>query len=189
MKPRTRKILATVLAGACALAVLTPAPGAPSDRKKKKGDAASQSPDPNGQKEKAKGGGSIPLPFTPGRSAMNVRIPDLDLTGKLLSLLMAEKATRLDDDRVKFEGMNMDFNKPDGKEDFHVVMPASVLNLKTHIIASDDPVKVSTQDFELTGEKMEFNTVERQGQLTGHVRMVIHNLKQLAGTSEPKSSE
>ena len=83
----------------------------------------------------------------------------------------------------------MDFNKPDGKEDFHVVMPASVLNLKTHIIASEDPVTVRTQDFELTGEKMEFNTVERSGQLMGNVRMVVHNLKQLAGTSEPKSSE
>ena len=136
MKPRTRKLLAVLLAGAGALAMLTPAPGAPSDKKKKKGDAASPSPDPSRQKDKEKSGGSIPLPFVPGRSAMNVRIPDLDLTGKLLSLLMAEKATRLDDDRIKFEGMNMDFNKPDGKEDFHVVMPASVLNLKTHIIAS-----------------------------------------------------
>ena len=50
-------------------------------------------------------------------------------------------------------------------------------------------MKISTQDFELTGEKMEFNTVERAGQLMGNVRMVVHNLKQLAGTSEPKPSE
>ncbi len=34
----------------------------------------------------------------------------------------------------------MDFNKPDGKQDFHIVMPTSILNLKTHIITSDNPV-------------------------------------------------
>ncbi len=185
MKPRTRKyVVGLLLAGMYALAALPSAPGAPSERKRKKTDAASPSPSPADSKN-----GTIQLPIPTGKSAVNVRIPDHDLTGKLLSLLMAAKATRLDDDRIKFEGMNMDFNKPDGKEDFHVVMPASVLNLKTHIIASDDPVTVSTQDFELTGEKMEFNTVERSGQLVGNVRMVIHNLKQLAGTSEPKPSE
>lgn len=177
MKPRTRKLLA----GASILALLSTAVAAPPDRKKKKPDG---SPAPSPAAQKAKDGASIPLPFAPGRSAADVRLPDMDLTGKLLSLLQAEKATRLDEDRVRFEGMHLDFNKPDGKDDFHVVMPASVMNLKTHIISSDDPVTVRTQDFELTGEKMEFNTVEREGRLTGNVRMVIHNLKQLAGTTD-----
>ena len=183
MQPRTRKLLAVGLAGACVLASLPAVTGAAPDKKKKKGDSASASPSPAGPK--GKDGASIPLPFAPGRSAANVRIPDLDVTGKLLSLLMAEKATRLDEDRVKFEGMNLDFNKTDGKEDFRVVMPASILNLKTHIISSDDPVTVRTQDFELTGERMEFNTVEREGRLSGNVRMVIHNLKQIAGSQDP----
>ncbi len=183
MKPRTRNLLAAILAGACALAFLTSVPGAPTDKKKKKDDAATPTPSP----AKQKGDKTIQLPIPVGKSATNVRIPDLDVTGKLLSLLMAEKATPLDADRVKFEGMKLDFNKPDGKQDFHVVMPASVLNQKTHMITSDDPVTVRTQDFELTGEKMEFNTVEREGRLTGHVRMVIHNLKQLAGTQDHPS--
>lgn len=185
MQPRTRKLLAVGLAGACVLASLPALTGAPQDKKKKKGDSATASPSPGGPKGKEKDGASIPLPFAPGRAAANVRIPDLDVTGKILSLLMAEKATRLDEDRVKFEGLNLDFNKPDGKEDFRVVMPASVLNLKTHIISSDDPVTVHTQDFELTGERMEFNTVEREGRLSGNVRMVIHNLKQLASSQDP----
>ena len=174
MKRRAPKALAVALLGVWVLSPLAAAPS--SDKKKKKGDAASVSPSP---------AGSIPLPFAPGKSAANIRIPDLDLTGKLLSLLQAQKATRLDEDRVRFEEMKLDFNKPNGKDDFHVVMPASVMNLKTHIISSDDPVRVSTQDFELTGEKMEFNTVEREGRLTGKVRMVIHNLKQLAGAQAP----
>ena len=43
---------------------------------------------------------------------------------------------------------------------------------------------ISTKDFKLTGEKMEFNTLEREGRLIGSVRMVIHNLKELAGPKE-----
>ena len=183
MKSRTRKIFALISVCGWVFALAAAAP--PSDksdgRKKKKGETASPSPSP----AKGKGGGSIPLPLIPGKPAENIRIPDLDVTGKVLSLLMAAKATRLDDDHLKMEGMHMDFNKPDGKEDFHVDMPASVFNLKTHIISSDDPVTIKTQDFELTGEKMEFNTVEREGRLVGSVRMVIHNLKQLSGQQAP----
>ena len=197
MKPRTRRFLAGGLAVAWLLAPLprvgraadpaaadsaTPTPAKGEGKKKKNRDGSTASPAPAGTRGS---GGSIPLPILPGKSAANLRLPDIDATGKLLSLLLSEKATRLDDDRVKLEGMHMDFNKPDGKQDFHVVMPASILNLKTHIITSDDPVTIRTQDFELTGEKMEFNTLEREGRLIGNVRMVVHNLKQVAGVSEP----
>ncbi len=197
MKPRTRRILAGILAGAWTLMPLpraervagapaadspSPSPAGKGDGKKKKNrDGSPAAPTPAG----GKGNGTIPLPLPIGKPGVNVKIPDMDATGKLLSLLIAQKATRLDDDRVKLEGMHMDFNQPDGKQDFHIVMPASILNLKTHIIASDDPVTVRTQEFELTGEKMEFNTLEREGRLIGNVRMVVHNLKQLG---EPKES-
>ncbi len=182
MKPPTRKIFAAILACAWMLALIPhTAAGDGDGKKKKKGENGSPSPTP----AKVKDGGSIPLPMIPGRPAENIRIPDMDVTGKVLSLLMAAKATRLDDDHLKMEKLEMDFNKPDGKEDFHVVMPASVLNLKTHLITSEDPVTVKTQDFELTGEKMEFNTVEREGRLVGNVRMVIHNMKGLSGQQAP----
>ncbi len=177
MKPRTLSILAGVLVGAWALAS---ASAAPADKKKKNHDGATPSPSPAA----TKGDGSLPIPLPLGKPGLNVRVPDTDAAGKLLSLLMAQKATRLDDDRIKLEGMHMDFNQSDGKQDFHIVMPASILNLKTHLIASDDPVEISTQQFTLTGEKMEFNTVEREGRLIGRVHMVIHNLKQLAAPKD-----
>lgn len=196
MKPRTRKILAATLAcmwlliplthverasGAPATDSTTPTPSGRGEGKKKKNrDGSTASPAPAGNK----GGGTIPLPLPIGKPGVNVKIPDMDTAGKLLSLLMAQKATRLDDDRVQMEEMHMDFNKPDGKQDFHIVMPTSILNLKTHIITSDNPVEIRTQDFELTGEKMEFNTVEREGKLVGSVRMVIHNLKQLTAPKD-----
>ncbi len=179
MKPRTLRVLAGIVAGAWLLASASAAPG---DKKRKKGDNAA-SPAPSASPGKGEGTFQIPLP--PGKPGLNVRVPDTDAAGKLLSLLMAQKATRLDDDRVKLEGTHFDFNQPDGKQDFHIVMPASILNLKTHMVTSDDPVEISTQEFALTGEKMEFNTLEREGRLIGSVRMVIHNLKQLAAPKDP----
>lgn len=194
MKPRTSRFLAGILACAWLLVPLpcfervsgapaadgtTPA-GKGEGKKKRKSDGSTATPTPTG----TKGDGSIPLPLPIGKPGVNIRIPDMDSTGKLLSLLMAQKATPLDNDRIKMEGMHMDFNKPDGKQDFHIVMPASIFNQKTHLITSDEPVTVRTQDFELTGEKMEFNTVEREGKLIGNVRMIIHNLKQMTGEKE-----
>ena len=123
----------------------------------------------------------LQFPLGIGDDAKTLRIPETSQTGQLLSQLMAAKATRIDNEHVQMNEMNIDLYHPDGKEDFHVVMPTSVFDLNTRIITSQDPVTVRTQDFELTGEKMEFNTVERTGKLIGKVRMLIHNLKQVTG--------
>ena len=149
---------------------------------KKALDSGAAKPTPGVKKPKP-----IQFPLGVADSAKKLKIPETDRAGALLSLLMAAKATRVDDEHVQMSEMNLDLYHPDGKEDFHIIMPTSIFNLQTRIISSEDPVTVRTQDFELTGEKMEFNTVERTGKLMGKVRMVVHNLKQVAGGSNPES--
>ncbi len=127
----------------------------------------------------------IDFPLPQGESALGLTIPETDLTGQLVSQLMAAKATRVDDEHVQMTEMKIDLNHPDGKEDFHILLPTSVFNLKTRIITSKDMVTVRTQDFELTGEGMEFNTIDRTGKMLGNVRMLVHNLKQVAGQGTP----
>ena len=122
---------------------------------------------------------AFPLPT--GESANTFKLPQMGMAGELLSQLMSAKITRLDNEHVEMHETKIDLYHPDGKEDFHVVLPDSIFNLKTQIIASDHPVTVRTDDFELTGERMQFNTVDRTGELQGHVHMVIHNFKQVAG--------
>ena len=146
---------------------------------KKALDSDDSRPTPGAKKLK-----EIPFPLSPGDDANRLKIPEMSTGGNLLSQLMAAKATRLDNEHVQMHEMNLDLYHPDGKEDFHIIMPTSVFNLHTRVITSDDPVTVRTQDFELTGEKMEFNTVDRTGKLIGKVRMLIHNLKQVAGQSD-----
>ncbi len=127
----------------------------------------------------------IPFPLPVGDSGKVLTIPEYSGTAQLLSQIMAMKATRISNELVQMKEMKMDLYHPDGKEDFHIILPTSVFNLETHIITSEEPVTVQTQDFELTGEKMEFNTVDRTGRLLGNVHMVIHNLKQAVGPQQP----
>ncbi len=122
---------------------------------------------------------SFPLPI--GETAHGFNLPQLGATGQLLSQLIAVKVTHLDNEHVEMHDALIHLNHPDGSEDFHVQLPDSIFNLKTNIITSDHPVTVRTADFELTGERMEFNTVDRTGELKGIVHMVIHNFKQVAG--------
>ncbi len=123
----------------------------------------------------------IQFPVPRGDVVHGIKIPKLDVNGTVLQLLSSLTMENRDDEHVVMHEAKIDLYHPDGKEDFHVLLPESTLNLKTNIITSDRPVTVSTQDFELTGDRMQFNTVDRTGELQGHVHMVIRNLKQVAG--------
>ena len=164
-----------------------PAPGASASvapGKGKTNKTGKKSPNASVGTPAAKEPKPIPFPLPQGEDANKIRIPETGPDGRLLSQLMALKATRIDNEHVRMNEMNLDLFHPDGKEDFHIIMPTSIFNLKTRIITSQDPVTVHTQDFDLTGEKMEFNTVDRTGRLIGKVRMLVHNLKQVAGGSD-----
>jgi hypothetical protein len=126
----------------------------------------------------------IPFPLPIKETATNAKIPELGLMGQLLSQMNAAQMTRIDNEHVLMHQLKIDLYHPDGKEDFHILLPTSVFDLSTHIITSNEPVTVKTDDFELTGERMEFNTVDRTGKLLGHVSMHIHNLKQVAAVPD-----
>ncbi len=163
------------------------APISPTPDAGKPGKKAKPPRDPNAPPKlpKVKKPKPIPFPLPVGDSGKVLTIPEYSGTAQLLSQIMAMKATRISNELVQMQEMKMDLYHPDGKEDFHIILPTSVFNLETHIIHSEEPVTVQTQDFELTGDKMEFNTVDRTGQLLGHVHMVVHNLKQVVGPQQP----
>ena len=195
MKPRAPELLALLLtclslAGALAQVSDTPPPlGVPTPNPSP--EVATTPPPsaealPTGKGKKAKvarirQAKEIPFPLPVGNSGHGIKIPQVDVAGQLLQMLQSAKITRLDNEHVEMHQTNIDLFHPDGKEDFHVVLPDSILDLKTQIITSDHPVTVRTDDFELTGERMQFNTVDRTGELQGHVHMVIRNFKQVAG--------
>ena len=87
------------------------------------------------------------------------------------------------------EKLVIDLYKPDGRTDYRISLPTSVFNLKTRIIHSDDPVSITTPEFEMSGQKMEFDTAARTGKFSGWVVMKISNAKTLATELQEKDKE
>ena len=160
-----------------ASAAVTPGASAPA----KSGKRPRRPRDPNAAPKPPRRPKEIPFPLPINEDAVDLVLPENSSTGTLLMNLMTVKARRISDNLVQMNETHVDVNHPDGTEDFHIDLPTSVFDLKTHIISSEQPVTVRTKDFELTGERMEFNTVDRTGKLLGQVHMHIHNFKQLAG--------
>lgn len=129
----------------------------------------------------------IPFPLPIGRDAHNMRIPSYDTAGKLLSMLEMANAHRVDNEHVQLEAMTFNLSATDSQDAYKVVMPVSIFDLKTNIVTGNSAVTIETKQFELTGERATFNTVERSGVLQGHVHMVIHNLKQVATPGQPSA--
>ena len=120
---------------------------------------------------------NLNLPLAIGDPASAVRIPQYGEVGQLLSLLNSVTVKRLDESRLELQGTDLDLNKPDGKTDFHIRLPRAIFDTRTRLLTSLEPVVISTADFELQGERMEFDTAARRGQFAGWVYMKIHGAK------------
>lgn len=124
---------------------------------------------------------NIPIPV--GHNAEGVTLPYFDEQGKIQMNFKIESAMRADNDHLQMAKAEVETFDADGKSQMKIQMPRSVLDLNTKIITSDSPVTVERADFEVTGERMRFNTETRSGVLIGRVRMLIYNRDEM---SEPK---
>ena len=196
MKPRTFRSLvgALVLVTAASLALAAEPTGSPVPDTSPTGEA-SKAKQGKGRKDtgdptlppKVRKAKEIPFPLPIGKDSHGMKVPSYDPVGKVLSVIQAATAHRIDNEHVQLDGMTFDLSGTDDKDAYKVVMPTSILNLKTNVLTGDHAVTIQTKQFELTGEKVLFNTVERTGELQGHVHMVIHNLKQVATPGQPSA--
>ena len=142
--------------------------------------AQSPSPTPNAAHDTDEGVAhplSVQLPLIVGVPSKTLRLPEYGLSGQLLSFLKAATVKRLDENHLQMDSMFIDLYKPDGQLDFSIDLPTSSFNTKTRIIASVDPVTITSPQFVLTGDRLKFDTYTREGQLLGHVTMKIFNMK------------
>jgi len=122
---------------------------------------------------------NVPIPVNHG--AMGVKLPYFDDRGRLQMFFNIATAFRTDIGHLEMGNAYMQTYDETQAPDANVFMTRSVLDLNTRIVTSDVPVVVRRRDFEITGQKMVFNTQTRVGRMTGHVRMVIYNRQ----TAEP----
>jgi hypothetical protein len=146
------------------------------DRKHRK---ATPSPSPGGAKD---GVDLKDIPLTVGHEAKGLVLPNYDLQGHLLGRFEAGTAARIDDNHVKFTDLKIVSFDAKEQPDFNVAMEDAVLNLETRVIDSNKKTKIKRADFEIVGDKVQFNTATRFGTLTGNVHMTIYNQKELSGT-------
>lgn len=120
---------------------------------------------------------SVPLPI--GQKAREIKIPQFNLTGQILSQLLAGQIQRVDDEFLQIKELKLDLYDDSGNSEFRIDMPTSIFSTKTRIITSDEPVFIHHRDFDLTGSKLEFDTASRKGRLIGPVTMKIRDVERI----------
>ncbi len=112
----------------------------------------------------------LPLPL--GMPVNGIRVPQYDEDGKMLMLLEAATAKRIDDTRIEMEDVKVEASDEDGRKIF-VELPYSIFNLESRILTGDKSALIRREDFEITGDSIDFNTKTRFGTMRGNIKMVI----------------
>ncbi|MEY2562937.1 MAG: hypothetical protein QOH88_1130 [Verrucomicrobiota bacterium] len=122
---------------------------------------------------------SVPIPA--GHDARGLVLPDFDALGNLRGKLEAGITRRLDDERVEFQQVKFTTFTVEKQTEMEIVMNSSIFNLKTQVLNSLERTTVKRADFEIAGDKMQFEMLTRKGTLTGNVKMVVHGKTHAAG--------
>src|SRR5436189_5689463 len=128
---------------------------------------------------------NIPLPI--GHEAKGLVLPDFDGEGHLRGRFEAGTARRIDEGHVGFEHLKITTYTPEKQLDLQIDMHTSVLDLKTHILSSQERSTIHRADFNIAGDSVYFDTNTRTGRLIGNVKMVITDQSHL--TAKPNSGE
>ena len=122
------------------------------------------------------------VPIAAGHDAKGLVLPDFDREGRLRGKLEAGLTKRLDDQNIEFRSVKFTTFIPETeKPDLQVIMSTSVFNLKTQVLNSSEPTTVKREDFEITGDTMQFEMLTRKGTLAGNVKMVVRGKSRGAG--------
>ena len=115
---------------------------------------------------------SVPMPIN--MPVKGIKIPHRNEAGKLVLTIEAEIATKVDEQHVDMQNMKIESFDDDGKK-INIEMPHSVFDLETRILTGDRQALIRREDFEITGDAVEFNTKTRYAILRGKIRMVIQS--------------
>ena len=112
------------------------------------------------------------LPVPVGMPVNGIKVPQYSEDGRRLMLFEAAVAKKVDEKRVEMESLKLEALDGEGRKIF-VELPQAVFNLDSRILTGENSAKISREDFEITGDSIEFNTKTRFGTLRGNVKMVI----------------
>jgi hypothetical protein len=138
--------------------------------KKKKSEATAAA-----EKEKEKEEKRLPFPLPVGHGGKGLAIPYLDGSARKTMNFVIGTAERRDADTVEMGELKIETFNEEGGSEMIIDLPISKLDLTTRVISTDKSVHIHCDEFDLTGERMIFNTTTKRGTLEGRVRMIIFN--------------
>ena len=176
------KSVAVLCAGlivATGLIVTTASPAVAADSKPKTKKA--KTPDPNETPAPKK---KTEIPVIQGHPSYGMIVPYFSSDGKRQMNFKIAVATRTGDSTVNLQNMHIETFDEHEEHEMDIDLPNSDLNTDTNIITTRHHVKIDRDDFELTGDAMIFNTITKQGGLSGNVHMIIYDMKSKTGRTE-----
>lgn len=158
--------------GAAPVAPAAPAPG-------KGGAPAEKSGAPAGiPTETAQGLGSFGKMLPLGEKNHRVRIPSFR-EGVPSSFVRAATMTRLDDERMDMEDLDIRMYGATRDKDLRIMMPAATYHMSTEVLSGNQRSRIDRDDFRLEGDTLVFDTRTQQGKMTGNIHMIIHDADSL----------
>jgi hypothetical protein len=124
--------------------------------------------------EASQGLGSFGKMLPLGQKNRDVKIPSFR-DGNPSSFIRAATMTRLDDEKMEMERLDIRMFGETEDKDLRIMMPTATYQMVTEVLSSEDRSRVSRKDFDLQGDTLIFDTRSQQGKMTGHIHMVIHD--------------
>jgi hypothetical protein len=132
---------------------------------------------------------TLNLPIPKEHPQKGVKLPLYNSDGKLRMYFTIGTATRVNDQDINMKDLNIQSFGDDGAMDLDMDFADAVMNVKTGEIATDTHVTIRRSDFEISGNRMIYNTNTKAGTLANGVRMLIYNLAALGKSDQEPTEE
>lgn len=157
----------------------------PKEKSAMKGEPALASGVPAPQ-ESTQGLGAFGMLLPLGQRNLDVKIPSFK-DGLPSSLIRAGSMTRLDDEYMEMEKLDIRLFGESRDKDVRVQLVTGDYHMPTQLLSSEQRSRISREDFQLEGDSLVFDTKSQQGKMTGNVRMVIFDSSSFMGAKDTRN--
>lgn len=116
-----------------------------------------------------------------GQDARGLRFPVFDEAGALQMYFVIDVAKRIDMNHMEMSKVELQTFDNQKNQDMQIEMKNAILDLNTRVVTTEQPVRIVRADFELTGDRAYYDTVNGNGKVAGKVRMLIFDRTGMLG--------
>lgn len=114
--------------------------------------------------------------FPTGKPWLDVRIPRYDENDVLTSMMHTESLTRQDEKRLKLEGLTLVMFQASGEMTLRLKTKLGIYDVGASMLQTHSTTFIEHAQFEMSGNRLTFDTAKQQGTLVGDVEMRIYGV-------------